>query len=152
MRRNEKEITDDNLIAEILQSNRICHVALVDGDKPYIVPMNYGLHGKTIYLHSATEGKKLDLIRKNQNVCLEVSDSIEIKTSEKACSFGTGFRSVICKGIIEIISGREEKTQGLQIIMKQHTDLSSWDFPTSAVDRTIVYRIIPDEITGKISG
>ncbi|MBN2655712.1 MAG: pyridoxamine 5'-phosphate oxidase family protein [Spirochaetales bacterium] len=152
MRRNEKEITDAALIGEILESNRICHVAFVDGDKPYIIPMNYGYRNKTIFLHSATEGKKIDIIGRNGNVCLEVSDSIEIKTSESACGFGTEFRSVICKGVIEKITDRHEKTEGLRAIMRQHTGRDSWDIPAAAVDRTAVYKIRTVEVTGKISG
>ena len=62
--RREREITDIEEIIKILEKENIIHIGLVDGDEPYVVPMNYGFtmeNGKlTIYLHGATEGKKLD--------------------------------------------------------------------------------------------
>ena len=42
MRRKEKEITDKNQIEKILEESPVCRLAMVDGDKPYMVPMNFG--------------------------------------------------------------------------------------------------------------
>ena len=44
---------------------------MIDGDEPYVVPMNYGYtleDGELcIYLHGATVGRKIDIMKKNPN-------------------------------------------------------------------------------------
>ena len=40
--RREREITDLEEIIKILEKENIIHIGLVDGDEPYVVPMNYG--------------------------------------------------------------------------------------------------------------
>ena len=69
MTRREFEVTDPEVIRDILDSSSYLHLGLVDDGMPYVVPMNYGYtleEGKLVlYLHSATKGYKLDVIRKN---------------------------------------------------------------------------------------
>ena len=40
--RREREVTDPAQILDILNRSKIVHIAMVDGDEPYMVPMNYG--------------------------------------------------------------------------------------------------------------
>ena len=68
MRRTDKEITDRKQINSILDEAVVLHLALVDGEWPYLVPVNFGYRDKAIYIHCAREGKKLDLARKNDRV------------------------------------------------------------------------------------
>ena len=44
-------------------------LAFVDGDEPYVISMNFGYKDKALYLHSATEGRKIEIIKKNNKVC-----------------------------------------------------------------------------------
>ena len=57
MTRREREVTDINEILKIMDACKIVHVGLVDGDQPYVLPMNYGYTYKdgkmVIYLHGA---------------------------------------------------------------------------------------------------
>ena len=152
MRRKDKEIIDKELIEEILERNRICRIGFVDGERPYIIPMNYGYKDNNLYVHSALEGKKIDILNINNNVCVEITDSIEIITSETACTFGTKFRSIICNGTIHRVIEIEKKIAGLNIIMKQHTNSEDWNMPRAAVEKISVLRVDIGSITGKISG
>ncbi len=151
MRRAEKEITDRKEIERILENNTLCRIALSDNDMPYLVPMNYGYENNTLYLHCAPAGKKMDIIKTNNRVCFEVTESSELKRAEKACSFGTRYRSVIGFGSIVSVVQREEKKKALRIIMRQHTGSPSWDFEKEAVDRTVVLKIAIETISGKKS-
>ena len=78
MTRREREVTDINEILKIMDACKIVHVGLVDGDQPYVLPMNYGYtyeDGKmVIYLHGANKGYKYGLIEKNPKVCFEMAD------------------------------------------------------------------------------
>ncbi len=149
MRRKDLEISDKNIIEEILSTNTVCRIALVDGDEPYMVPMSYGYTPDFIYMHAALEGKKLDVLEKNNRVCFEVSDSLESVTGKEACSFSIKYRSVIGFGRAEILTDPAEKLQGLQVVMLQHTGKSDWNMPAAVIARAAVIRITIDSITGK---
>ena len=78
--RREREITDIEEIIKILEKENIIHIGLVDGDEPYVVPMNYGHvfeNGKlTLWLHGAKTGRKLDVMRKNPKVFISMECDI----------------------------------------------------------------------------
>jgi len=90
MTRREREITDRESILQILDSARVVHLGMVDGDEPYVVPMNYGYtmdeEGKlTLYLHGATQGRKLDVMRKNPKVFLAMECGVQPFPGDVAC-------------------------------------------------------------------
>lgn len=76
MRRKDREITDFHEMIDIMKKCDSCIVAMNDGDFPYIVPMNFGLEvqGEQVFLyfHCAMEGKKLDLLKKDNRVTFEM--------------------------------------------------------------------------------
>ena len=76
MRRKDREITDFNEIIEIIKKCDVCRIAMNDGDFPYMVPLNFGLDiqdGQAyLYFHAALEGKKLDLLKKDNRVTFEM--------------------------------------------------------------------------------
>lgn len=81
MRRSEKEVNDIHEIESILKQTSICRIGLCVDNIPYVVPMNYGYRDNCLYLHSAKEGRKIDIIRENPNVCFEVDTDIELVIS-----------------------------------------------------------------------
>jgi len=152
MRRKEREITDLKEIEEIITNNIICRIAFSDGKMPYIVAMNYGYQKNKIFLHSAKEGKKNKIIKDNNQVCFEITDSIEIIKSENACDFETKYRSVIGFGEIKIINDMERKKEALQVIMYQHTKNKEWNFSEEMISKINVLKIEIKSLSGKKSG
>jgi nitroimidazol reductase NimA-like FMN-containing flavoprotein (pyridoxamine 5'-phosphate oxidase superfamily) len=65
MRKANREIRDRGAVLAIIEEAPVCRIGLADGGMPYIVPMNFGLGENCLYLHCATEGRKLDILRKN---------------------------------------------------------------------------------------
>jgi len=120
MHRKDREITDRKLIDDILSKSLICRVAMIDNDKPYIVPLNYGYHDNAIYIHSALVGKKIEILRKNNKVCFEIDIESDLIKKEVSCEWSINYRSLIGYGTIEIITNFDEKQAGLDIIMNQH--------------------------------
>jgi len=55
VRRKDKEITDPRKIEAVLKKAEIIHIALLDGERPYIVPLNYGYAENTIIRHSSID-------------------------------------------------------------------------------------------------
>ena len=151
MTRREREVTDRNEILNILDTCKIVHVGLVDEDEPYIVPMNYGYtmeDGLTIYLHSATKGYKLDLIRKNPKVFIEMDCDIVPIEGNMPCQYGTTYKSLMGRGLAEIVENVEEKIEAMKILMKTQTG-KEFEFNEKLVSVVSVIKISISEYTAK---
>ena len=109
MRRKDKIIQDEKLLEKILTEAEVCRIAMIDEYKPYIVPLNYGYSDNTIYIHSASLGRKIEVLKKNNNVCFEVEAKSDIVKGPKSCDWTTKYRSIIGYGKIEIVDDFEEK-------------------------------------------
>ena len=152
MTKREREVTDPNEIIKILDSCKVVHLGLVDNGQPYIVPMNYGYtmeDGKlTLYLHGATQGYKLDVIRANPTACFEMECDIVPFEGEVACQYGICYSSVMGRGTAEIIEDVEEKKRALSILMKTQTG-KDFSFNERMVSIVSVIEIHVSEYTAK---
>ena len=153
VRRYDKEIKNPEGIRAILQKGLVCHVSMVDEGKPYMVAMNYGFRDNTIYLHAALEGRKIDILRSNPDVCFLVYTGNRLTTGPDACGDWTmKYRSVTGFGKATLIEKDDAKIPAMQIIMDQYTTKGPFEFSPERVTQTMVIRIDIDEMTGKISG
>ena len=150
MRRQDKEVTEPEKIAEIINKAEICHLGLVDGERAYVVPLNFGFDGRRLYLHSAREGKKIDLLKKNPNVCFEMVGQSDLAPGEQACGFTTYFSSVIGFGRARIIEDGPAKVQALDVIMAHHNGPQG-GYKDKALAAMAVIVIDIEEMTGKVS-
>ena len=141
---NEKQI--EELLKRQVIGRLGCHVK---GDT-YIVPINYNYKNGIIYAHSGP-GKKIDMMRKNPNVCFEV-DEIEGVFR---------WQSVIAWGTYEEISDPDEKQQAMQGLI--HRIMPLVEYPTEhpshgitekeadmdTLIENIVYKIGITKVTGR---
>ena len=150
MRRKDKEITNKADIESILKEAFVCHLGLSDGDRPYVVPMNYAYEDGHIYLHGAAEGKKMDILKKNDKVCFEMELFRReiIKPGDQPCDWGTAYQSVMGFGNAKLLQTDEEKIRALNLIIKPH-DGGSFTFPERMLKLTAVIDITIEEMTGK---
>ena len=148
MRRNEREITDRKDIDDIIRHCRVCHLAMCDDDQPYIIPLNFGYDGRFLYFHTAPEGRKIDIIKRNNRVGFEFDILHDIVTAEQACKWGAKYESVMGSGTAEIVDDLEAKKETLEWIMRQYGN-GAWDFPEEILKKTLVLRIRILEISGK---
>jgi hypothetical protein len=125
----------------------------MDNNRPYILPFNYGYHEGFIYIHCTNEGKKIDLIKKNNTVCIEIEQIARIEQYEKSCKWTTTYRSVIGYGKVEIITDYEQKRKALDILMRHNGANSSHDldYEKREVDLMSVLKVEITEISGKQS-
>lgn len=151
MRRADKQIADQNEIDGIIRQSRVCRLAMADGDQPYVVPLNFGYDPPCLFFHSADQGRKLDILRKNPKVCFAFDHLEKIEKDATACDWGAAFVSVIGEGTAQILEGAEEKVAGLKAIMAQYSN-RSFDFPLESLEKTAVIRVTISSMTGKRSG
>ena len=151
MRRKDREITEFDEIIKVIKKCDVCRIALNDKNFPYIVPLNFGMdiqEGQVIlYFHSAMEGKKLDLIKRNNMVSFEMDCNHKFILNEEKMSCTMGYESVMGYGMIEILP-EEEKYEALKILMKQY-HAEDFKFNTNVIDITTVLKLTVIKMTGK---
>ena len=150
MRRKDKEITEKE-IKPIIKKARVCRLAMIDGKKPYLVPLCFGLAGNTLYFHSAVTGKKLSIIKKNPRVCFEFETGVELVPSTTACKIGMKFQSVIGFGKARMVEDEKEKLKGLCAIVRHYSDCAC-EFPPEILEKTVVFKVEIRKMTAKKSG
>ncbi|MGO9572002.1 MAG: pyridoxamine 5'-phosphate oxidase family protein [Desulfomonilaceae bacterium] len=151
MRHKKREIQDKALIEEIIARAEVCRLGLSKGGMPYIVPVSFGYDGSYIYFHTAAEGMKIDFIAANNQVCFELEHDVRVIAGDNAaCKWSMSFYSVIGFGIVEEITDHQRKIHALRQIM-QHYSNREWDFDEQIVEKTRLWRVAIDRITGKQS-
>ncbi len=153
MRRKDREVTDIEVIRAILDKAQFLHLAMIDGNKPYVVPLHYGYtleDGRlTMYLHSAKEGRKLDVLQQNSAVAFVLETDVSlISGGELACKYGSAYASVMGEGKATILTDPDQKAAALQILMLTQTGRA---FPiTSAMAESVaVIRVDVDAFSAK---
>ncbi len=148
MRRTDREIKEKAAIETIIRACRVLRLGMVDKNRPYVVPLNFGYQGGCLYVHSAREGRKITLIRENPNVCFELDVLESIIQGSQPCKWGAQYKSVIGQGTAVILENFQEKKHGLAAIMAHYSD-QKFEFPDKALEQTTVVRIDIREMTGK---
>ena len=151
MRRKERAVEELISIEAIIRKSLVCRLALSDNDRPYIIPLCFGYRNHTLYFHSAPEGKKLEILRNNNNVCFEFDIDHQVVQDEKACKWSMKYRSVVGFGKASLVEDLDEKKKGLDAIMAHYSD-RSFDYLPAAVEKTIVIKVEIEAMTGKQSG
>jgi nitroimidazol reductase NimA-like FMN-containing flavoprotein (pyridoxamine 5'-phosphate oxidase superfamily) len=127
---------------------------MVDSDNsPYVVPMNFGYNNGIIYLHSSKTGKKMNILKANNNVCVGFSTDHELRwqSEQVACSYSMKYRSVLVYGRVEFVEEPEEKIKALNCIMRHYTE-RDFTYSEPAVREVAVYKVIIDKMEGRVYG
>ncbi|MHB8085225.1 MAG: pyridoxamine 5'-phosphate oxidase family protein [Dehalococcoidia bacterium] len=150
MRRSDREITDRSEIDDILKRASICHLGLNDKGECYVVPVNYGYDGSCFYIHSAPEGRKIDILREDNRVSFTIYTDQVMKESYKACSFSMKYKSVMGRGLATLINDRAAKEEALNVIMRHYLK-GSFSFDPARVDKIVIIKIEILSMSGKKS-
>ena len=151
MRRKDKEITDIEQIGEILKEAEVIRIAMVDGSEPYLVAMNYVFFNGCIYMHSAKEGRKIDVLKKNKRVAFQADIGAEIILKGKASDCTTKYMSVFGTGKAIMVGEKEEKKKALDALMTKHTGDTEFEYPENVFNNTLIIKIEIDYMSGKKS-
>ncbi len=151
MRRKDKEITDKAEIKSVIGRSLICRLAMADENIPYVVPLCFGYKDNSLYFHSAGEGKKIDILKKNNLVCFEFDIDYEIKKAHKACDWSMKYKSVRGFGKASFLEDIESKCRALDIIMQQYAG-KSFEYSEAKIKNIIVIKVEIEHMTGKQSG
>ena len=148
MRRKDKAVEDLRTQEAIIGKARVCRLGLCDEGQPYVVPLCFGYEGGVIYLHSARVGRKIEILKRNQRVCVEFDLDGPLEVNETACRWTMHFQSVIAFGTAEIVTSQSEQKKGLDLIMAHYND-SRPIYSEEGLTAATIVKITIREMTSK---
>jgi len=144
-------ITNREEMESLLREALVGCLATVGPDgSPYITPLHFVFYQGQIYFHCAIKGRKMDNIRANPRVCFEVHELTEIVQNQRACDFGTHYRSVLVFGRARSLSDVDEKVAVLTALAEKYAGGQAVEPPSPKEAKgTEVIEITVEEMTGK---
>jgi len=145
MRKESRQMSAEWAL-EVLDKAPYVTVSMVDANGlPYSVPLSLArTNANTFYFHCATEGKKLDILQANPNVCLSAVSKCKPTVGPKDGSFTLEFKSAIAYGTAQMVTSETEKIEALRCICQRFLPNHMDAFNTSierSLARTAVVRI-----------
>jgi nitroimidazol reductase NimA-like FMN-containing flavoprotein (pyridoxamine 5'-phosphate oxidase superfamily) len=101
MKREIKDMSKDE-INDFLSNQKIGVLSLSENDSSYSIPLAYSYDGENIYLTLGPQGRKMECIQKNKNVCFVVYHQ-----PPSTAGGMPEWKSIICNGVIERITDPE---------------------------------------------
>lgn len=154
LRRKDKEIANRLQVEELLKKALVGRLGTCLDDIPYITPVNFVYDQNKIYFHSALDGRKIENIKSNSNICFEIDQLISIiPGTNRPCASTAEYKSIILFGNIKIVTAIEEKIFALNKLIEKYAPNSPRLSLSSGaiIDRTGVLAIEVKEITAKQS-
>ncbi len=153
MRRSERAIDSQEQMLDLLDRCQVMHLGLIDGDVPYVVPLHYGWaqeeEGIVLYFHCALDGKKMDCIRQNPRCALTVIGETQLMKEPSACGWGAAYESLMMTGLVEVISGDEERQAALDAFMAHQGFEGIPHYQGKVLEKTAVCKVRVMTMTGK---
>ncbi len=154
------EITNQNIINEVLNNAEYGTLAICDNDKPYSLPLNFVKINEDIYFHSSKKGRKIDILQNNQFASFSVAESYSLIQSyfssndELACPATQFFQSIIIDGNIEFVEDYDEKVLALQKLMEKLQPEGKYkplndEVYQKMINVTTIYKLVPNETRAK---
>ncbi len=126
VRRRDKEIQDLAGVLDVLARGEVARMAMVTEDGPYVVPVSYAVlpagEGEPLRLvvHGAREGRKVEALRRDPRVCVEVSVDVATIPAVRACDVTVRYRSVIAFGRAAFLEERGARARALAAIAERY--------------------------------
>ena len=148
--RRKDRLMDEHRALELLQQCEYGILSMIDEDGlPYGIPVNYVWDGQeSIYIHCATEGKKLRSIRLHPKVSFCIIGHVHLLPNK----FSTERESVVLKGHAHVGLSDEEKLHALHLLVDKlspNFQEAGYKYADRALGRVEIIRIDFTEFAGK---
>lgn len=148
----ERQVKEKELIQAMLDLCPVCTLAIHDEPYPYEVPLNFGYCWEdklTLYMHMASEGYKMSLLRQNPYVSCNAYAFVDRSLGEKYRNEHQDYRSVTVFGKAEIITSQqpEKFLKGLNVLQLHYKRKTIQQAPET--DKLVVIKLVADAVTAK---
>ena len=135
----------------LLERMPVGRLAVVTGDGPYVVTVNYLFFEGSIYFHTAPTGRKMEALQADPRVCFLVDEVGPQVVWQQGCGISQIYKSVICFGKAEFVQDPIEKRAILERMVQKYVP-PNYPFPPMKdqnVRETAIVRIVIESMSGK---
>jgi nitroimidazol reductase NimA-like FMN-containing flavoprotein (pyridoxamine 5'-phosphate oxidase superfamily) len=118
--------TDRADLYAVLDAGLVCHLGIVLGGAPVVLPTGYGRIGDTLYLHGSTGAATLRAAAQGEPVCVTVTHVDGIVHARAVFHFSMNYRSAVVHGVPRLVTDDDERLAGLRAITENLAP-GSWD-------------------------
>jgi nitroimidazol reductase NimA-like FMN-containing flavoprotein (pyridoxamine 5'-phosphate oxidase superfamily) len=102
----------------VLDAGLICHLGVISGGEPRVLPTAYGRLDDTLYLHGSTANTTL-LAADGQPACVTVTHIDGLVCARSVFHHSMNYRSAVVYGIARIVRDDAERLAALRVIVEQ---------------------------------
>ncbi len=124
-RLKERGRTGRGELYAVLDAALVCHLGVIIGGSPVVLPTGYGRIGDTLYLHGSVANKSLGAAD-GQPVCVTVTHLDGIVLARSVFHHSVNYRSAVIFGTARVITDDPERLRGLRAIVDQLAP-GQWD-------------------------
>lgn len=156
MRRSDRGVTDADWIRTFLERAPVGVLALAQDGQPF-VNMNlfaYDAATHSLILHTARQGRTVDVIAANPRVCLSAMEMGRLLPADEALEFSVEYASVVVFGRARIVTEQAEAGRMLQMLLDKYAPhlMPGQDYRPPIdreIARTAVIQVMIEEWSGK---
>lgn len=138
---DDMQTSDTEALEFILDKAGVCRLGMCIEDAPYVVPMNFGYKDSCIYLHSSAAGTKIDILKRNDKVCVEVDIDHDLVDSGTACTCGMKYKSVIAFGRASFLEEPSDKAEALDTIVDHYFEDMPHDYTAESLEAVTIIKV-----------
>ena len=126
--------TDRVELYAVLDAGLVCHLGVVLGGAPVVLPTAYGRgqgdRADTLYLHGSTGAGTLRAAATGAPVCVTVTHIDGVVYARSVFHFSMNYRSAVVHGRARLVTDHTERLAGLRAVT-EHVAPGSWDHARS---------------------
>ncbi|MFC4375678.1 pyridoxamine 5'-phosphate oxidase family protein [Nocardia halotolerans] len=124
-RAKERGVRDRAELDAVLDAGLICHLGVMLGGSPVVLPTAYGRIGDTVYLHGST-GAGAVRAAVGADVCATVTHVDGLVYARSAMHFSMNYRSAVIRGTAVLVTDEAERGEALRVIV-EHSAPGAWN-------------------------
>ncbi|WP_278261394.1 pyridoxamine 5'-phosphate oxidase family protein [Nocardia sp. AG03] len=124
-RAKERGVADRSALDAVLDTGLVCHLGVLLGGSPVVLPTAYGRVGDTLYLHGSTGAGNLRAAVGSE-ISVAVTHVDGVVYARSAMHFSMNYRSAVIRGRAELVTDEDERVRALRAIV-EHAAPGSWD-------------------------
>src|SRR5215831_1329498 len=106
-RHRERGMTDRESLYAVLDGGLVCHLGVVAGGTPVVLPTAYGRDGDTLYLHGSSANGAFGAAD-GQQVCVTVTHLDGLVCSRAVFTHSMNYRSAMVFGTATIVADEDQ--------------------------------------------
>ncbi|HOX07446.1 MAG TPA: pyridoxamine 5'-phosphate oxidase family protein [Planctomycetota bacterium] len=145
-----REMTREAIDA-LLKRAVVAHLAMVDGVRPYAVPVNFGYDRECLYFRALRIGRKVAVLRANPRVSFVVGEGFEVRPGPKPGQWQPSYRTVCGEGVAEFVESRAEKIRAFDSLLGKFSQ-GPFEYSPRLLDDALIVRVRIESLSGRQAG